>query len=400
MKNEYIIITSLQSWDTLIGTSIRDIAMEFSKDNHVLFINSPLDIKTFLSDENIPETVIRKKVVKSKKELVRKINKNLWLLDFPFTVFPVQFLPDGSIFDFVNKLNNKKIYIYAKLIAQKLEFKDYYLFIDSDIYRSFYAKKYLDPKYTIFYYRDNLTQVKYWAKHAPRLIPKICKEANLVLTNSAYLADLIKANNSATYDVGQGVNTSLYDYTKEYQIPEDIKNIEKPIIGYTGFLTSMRLDIELMYKLAKLRPNYSFVLVGPEDDEFKNHKLHKLANVHFLGCKQYKEIPAYIASFDICYNPQLSNEVTNGNYPLKIDEYLSMGKPIIATKTDFMKLFGDTVWTCNNIESYIKAMDNAISDKSVEAITKRINMAKLHSWEENIKRISERIKSNPNFKKK
>lgn len=391
MENKDFIFTSLQSWDVSIGSTVREIAKEVAKKNRVLFINSPLDIRTFYGEENITETVFRRNVIKSGQISIRQPHENIWLIDFPFTLLPVQFLPDGYLFDIVNRWNNRRIYTESYKIAKQLDFKDYILFIDNDLYRSFYAAEYLKPQLSIFYYRDHLQKI-YWERHAPRLRSRICAKSDLVLTNSDTFREFLHSfNPKNTYSVGQGVNLEQFDIKKQYHIPDDIARISHPIIGYTGYLTSARLDLDLIYNIAKSRPNYSFVLVGPEDDAFVKHSLHQLNNVYFLGEKKYDLIPAYIQSFDVCINPQIVNEVTNGNYPLKIDEYLSMGKPVAATDTDFMRIFGDTCWRCNDLRTYVEAIDEALHVNTQEAIKKRIEMANLHSWSHCVERIYNHI---------
>jgi glycosyltransferase involved in cell wall biosynthesis len=57
----------------------------------------------------------------------------------------------------------------------------------------------------------------------------------------------------------------------------------------------------------------------------------------FLGAQDVNRLPEYIKA-DVCINPQLLNETTKGNYPRKIDEYLAMGKPVVATKTIAMDI--------------------------------------------------------------
>ncbi len=82
---------------------------------------------------------------------------------------------------------------------------------------------------------------------------------------------------------------------------------------------SLRLDIEVLVYLAEQRPDWSIVLVGPEDEAFKASKLHQITNVHFLGSKPMEALPSYLNHFDVALNPQKLNEVTIGNYPRKID---------------------------------------------------------------------------------
>ena len=154
-----------------------------------------------------------------------------------------------------------------------------------------------------------------------------------------------------------------------------MENIPRPIIGYVGWVTSRRLDANLLYQVALRCPQYSFVMVGGEDDFFKKHPLHSLSNVHFLGQKKQIETISYMSHFDVCMNPQLVNEITIGNYPRKVDEYLALGKPVIATKTLTMDLFTGYVWNCLGAEEYIQAINEALIPTSSDIIKKRIEFA-------------------------
>jgi glycosyltransferase involved in cell wall biosynthesis len=70
----------------------------------------------------------------------------------------------------------------------------------------------------------------------------------------------------------------------------------------------------------------------------------------FLGAQDVNRLPEYIKAFDVCINPQLLNETTKRNYPRKIDEYLAMGKPVVATKTIAMGYFKDWVYLAETKE--------------------------------------------------
>ncbi|MEG1544050.1 MAG: glycosyltransferase [Tannerellaceae bacterium] len=387
------IFTGLQPWDIAIGSNAKDIALEISKHNRVLYINTPLDKITYYCKKDMPEFTQRKNVVKGKSPAIRQINSSLWVLDYPFTLWPINTLPDGMLFDAVNKLNNKKMYSFVLKTLQELQFKDYILFIDNDIYRSFYAKEYLKPKISIYYRRDNLTSIPFWKKHIERIEPLLIKNSNLIVCNSEQLALYARQFNPKTYDVGQGVDLSSYQIEQTKKQPEDILQIKHPIIGYIGDITSLRLDANLIYKLAVQNPHFSFVLVGKADTVFSAHALNNLKNVHFLGLKPKKQVPNYIQSFDICLNPQLVNDVTIGNYPRKIDEFLALGKPVIATATDTMQLFKDYVYLCHSVDDYQQAIQFALSETDKHIILNRIQFANTHSWKNSVEKIYQSIQN-------
>ena len=114
-----------------------------------------------------------------------------------------------------------------------------------------------------------------------------------------------------------------------------LEGIPRPVVGYFGAIADW-FDYELLYEVARSRPRYSFVLIGGFGLEEKpTHleavRLAELPNIHLLGHKPYPEIPAYLAEFDVCIIPFVLNEVTKATDPVKLYEYLSQGKPVVAT---------------------------------------------------------------------
>ena len=391
MKGKDFIITGLQSWDIPIGSNAIDIARQMAVDNRVLYVNSPLDMMTIYRNKPTAETQHRLEVLKKKKTPLREIQKNLWVLDFPFYLWSINGLPDGFLFDAFNKVNNKKIFRYIKKVADEIGFENPVHFIDNDIYRSFYSKEILNPTLSVYYRRDNVQPYAYWKKHAVRLEPKLIGKSDLVVCNSPQLADYAAVYNKASNDVGQGVDLSAYDPAITFAVPDEIQKIPQPRIGYIGDINSMRLDADLLFELAKSKPNYSFVMIGGEDKVFASHALHSLSNVHFVGSIPKKRVPEFMNALDVCLNPQLVKEITIVNYPRQADEYPDMGKPVIATTTKTMELFKDHVYLCSSLNEYKEAVETALADNNEENKCRRIAFARSHSWENNVHAIYKQI---------
>lgn len=376
------IITSLQSWDSAFGGNAKDIAIEMSKQHRVMYINTNPAKKT-------------------KRPVLRHFDPNLYVLDCDFTLFRINGLPDGILFDVANLYNNFKIFRLVNRCIAQLNFQNVILFCDNDIYRSFYARRFLKASLYIYYRRDNLHPVSYWARHIKRLEPAIIKKSDLVLANSSELAEYATPYRplSCIYNIGQGVDQSAYQANIYYPLPEECKKLARPIIGYMGALSSLRLDIELLYYLATNRPQYSFLFVGKRDEIFMNHPLGTLPNVCFTGLKPMNEMPKYTEAMDVCLNPQLINDVTIGNYPRKVDEYLAMGKPVVATHTHTMEIFKDYVSLCTSHEEYLEAIDNAVNNISSEELrNNRISFAHTHSWAHCAEKIYKAIENYENSK--
>jgi len=387
MNNYDIIITSLQRWDIEIGSNCKNIAVEFSKQNRVLYVNPPLDRISNIKGKK-----------RYKKSGIVKVAKNIWVLYPSIIIESISRLPTDYIFDVLNKHNNNIFAREIKKAIKTIGFSHYIHFCDSDMFRSYHLKKLLKPLLSIYYSRDNLLAVKYWKTQGKRIEPRIMKNSDLVLTNSTYLRDLAKKYNYNSFFVGQGCDLKLFNKNKMGDLPVDIVDIPKPIIGYIGALKTLRLDIEIIEYIAMKNTKHSIVLVGPEDDDFKKSCLHDLPNVYFLGRKTTTELPLYLNQFDVAINPQKVNKVTLGNYPRKIDEYLALGKPTVATKTPAMDFFSEYVSLANNKFEWVSLIEEELATNTDDKSTKRENFAKQHTWENNIAEIYKRIKNTKPWK--
>ena len=393
IKGRDIIVLGLQAWDIEIGSNCKNIALEFSKNNRVLYVNAPLDFNTAFSKRNDPRIAKRKRIIKGTEEDLVQLQDNLWNLNPRTYLYSINQIGNKSIFDFLNKINNKRYAAKIKDAAERLGFKDIIVFNDSDMFRSFFLKDILKPKTYIYYTRDNLIAVDYWKKQGIRIEAKHMAKADFVCANSTYLAKLASEFNPNSYYVGQGCDVSAFDTQLVDYVPDDIKDIPKPVVGYIGALLALRLDIDILVHIAKHKPDWSLVLVGPEDDHFKQSELHQLDNVYFLGNKDSKELPAYLDVFDVALNPQKLNPVTIGNYPRKIDEYLAMGKATVATKTEAMSVFAEHTYLATNAQEYVSYIEQALKENTKEKEKTRAGFARDHSWENNVKAIYKLIES-------
>ncbi|NQV02957.1 MAG: glycosyltransferase [Bacteroidia bacterium] len=386
-----IIVTGLQPWDIDIGSNCKNIALEFSKNNRVLYVNAALDRMTLLRKKNDPKTLKRKRVLKGAEPDLVELGPNLWNL-YPKTILEsINQIGSIKLFDWLNRINNRRMAKQILSAVSRLGFKDYIIFCDSDMFRSFHLKELLHPKAFIYYTRDNLTAVDYWKTQGIRVEAAMMKNADVVVANSTYLAKLAEAFNPYSYYVGQGCDVSLFDIKLIDMVPDDMKPIldqGKPIIGYIGALKTLRLDINVLLHVARERPDWNLVLVGPEDENFRASELHQLDNVFFLGNKTETELPFYLATFAVALNPQILNEVTIGNYPRKIDEYLAMGKPVVATKTEAMSVFADHVSLAETPEDYIVMIQKELDSNSPEKVSEREAFSRAHTWENNLLEIA------------
>lgn len=391
IRNRDIIIVGQQPWDTPIGSNCKNIALEFAKQNRVLYVNSALDRITSLRHKQDAGVQKRLSVINGKEYGLISLQNNLWNLYPSCLTESINWIKIRPVFNMLNRANNKLFATAIRQAADKLGFKDVILFNDNDMFRSFYLKELLQPAVSIYYSRDYMLAVDYWKYHGELLEPQLIAKSDLCVANSTYLADYCRKYNTHSYYVGQGCDLEMFSSYSAKEKPADVAGIRGPVIGYLGALQSIRLDIELLAHIATQRPDWSIVLVGPEDEAFKQSRLHQLPNIHFPGSKPGHELPAYISAFDVCLNPQIVNQVTIGNYPRKIDEYLAMGKPVVATATDAMSIFAAHTYLAKSKEDYVTLIEKALTENTTEKQEARRAFAATHTWQNNVKEIYKAI---------
>jgi UDP-galactopyranose mutase len=111
--------------------------------------------------------------------------------------------------------------------------------------------------------------------------------------------------------------------------PADQEELSRPRLGFFGVIDE-RFDVDLLDRIAGMRPDWSFVMVGPVV-KIDPADLPKRPNIHYLGGKKYEQLPAYLSGWDVALMPFAMNESTQFISPTKTPEYLAGGKPVVST---------------------------------------------------------------------
>jgi len=180
--------------------------------------------------------------------------------------------------------------------------------------------------------------------------------------------------------------------TEPLPIPEDLAGIPRPRIGFYGTFGHW-IDLELIEHLASACSHWSYVFIGlfevPKSDL---ETLRRLCNVHFLGVRDYYDLPAYLQHIDVWWLPFCRNEMTIDVDPLKVYEYLAAGKPVVATRLPEIEKFAPFAELAEG-EDEFKAKIEAFLNRadSEEHVQARIAFAAQNTWEERGRRIVEAI---------
>lgn len=178
--------------------------------------------------------------------------------------------------------------------------------------------------------------------------------------------------------------------------PEDQAGIPRPRAGFAGVIDE-RMDTDLLDKVAALRPQVQFVMVGPVV-KIDPATLPRRPNIHYLGGKSYKELPSYLAGWDAALLPFAHNEATRFISPTKTPEYLAAGKPVVSTSiTDVVRPYGvqKLVRIADSAEEFACALDDALSADAHDPDWARRRDAFLasNSWDITWERMRDLIES-------
>jgi GT2 family glycosyltransferase/glycosyltransferase involved in cell wall biosynthesis len=162
-------------------------------------------------------------------------------------------------------------------------------------------------------------------------------------------------------------------------IPTELDGLKGPIIGYYGAISDW-FDSNLVARLAQKHPEWQFVLIGNTMGA-DTHAVKKFSNIHLLGEKPYSELPGYLHAFDVCTIPFKKNPLTEAKNPVKLFEYLSTGKPIVATKLEELCNYKDYVTLVCSPEEWEQAITSALTDSRTDLTIKRVEYARQNTWD-------------------
>ena len=146
--------------------------------------------------------------------------------------------------------------------------------------------------------------------------------------------------------------------------PADLGPIGRPRLGYHGVLSDYKVDVDLLRALAAEQPDWQLVLIGDEREGQSGNvfaALRQLPNVHFLGGKDYRQLPAYLGGFDVGLLPMRRNAYTASMYPMKYHEYLAAGVPVASTDLPFVSDAGGFLEVGDDAEGFAAAISRQLA---------------------------------------
>jgi len=221
---------------------------------------------------------------------------------------------------------------------------------------------------------------------------RLLKVADVVFTGGRKLWESKSQHNSNCHFYGCGVDVDHFGKARrdETALPEDLAKLKKPVLGFFGVVDE-RMDYELVAKLADANANWSVVIIGPAT-KIDEATLPKRSNLHWLGGREYAQLPAYCKAFDICLMPFALNEATEYINPTKALEYMATGRNIVSTPVaDVVRNFGSVVKIAQTHDEFIRICLELARDKDPAAIERGIEMANANSWDSIVQKLEDHI---------
>lgn len=203
-------------------------------------------------------------------------------------------------------------------------------------------------------------------RHAPPALVnmerRLMARAHVVFTGGLSLWEAKQRHHANIHAMPSSVDVAHFAAARQpLPEPQDQAGIGRPRLGFFGVIDE-RFDIELVAELARQRPDWNLVLVGPVV-KIDPETLPRLRNIHYLGGKQYAELPRYLSGWDVALMPFALNESTRFISPTKTPEYLAGGRPVVSTPIrDVVNAYGESgvVRIADTPTAFIRAVEAAL----------------------------------------
>jgi glycosyltransferase involved in cell wall biosynthesis len=213
------------------------------------------------------------------------------------------------------------------------------------------------------------------------------RKAELVFVASATLLEAKLRENPNTHVSPHGVDLDHFARARDDRtvVPPDVRDLTGPVVGFFGLIEKW-IDLELIDYLAEKRPDCTFVLIGRV--AVPREHVPNRPNVRLLGVRPYEQLPEYGKRFDVAIIPyHLTRQVINAN-PIKLREYLAMGKPVVSVSTPEIDKYADVVRIARTREEFLAQLDAAVAEGARPAeVERRVARVVSEGWDARLRRV-------------
>lgn len=368
-KRPDVLILGLPRWEGDYQKSTVELAKELSQFHRVLYVEY---------------TPTWKDTKGPKPGLLRQIHDSLWVLTPP-SLLPIHWISSASWYDRCLTWNAK---VLRRAILKELNALHFSDLISINAFQPALGTKLLGTlgeTKTYYYAYDEMSAAAWLKKHGPRYEEQFLKQVTGAIVSSTGLYQTKKKLQPNIHLITNGVETTLFDQARYPYHP-------KPILGYIGALDD-RLDSPLLQAIAQAFPQHTLQLIGKLTHPPLKEALHDFPNVEWVGAVPPIEIGQYLRHFQVGLIPFLTNPFTRNIYPMKINQYLALGMPVVSTDFADLSSFGNAISVAETIPQFLQSLQAALLDTNPADQKKRTHLAWQNAWPAKAQQLSNLITS-------
>ncbi|OEK04551.1 glycosyltransferase [Roseivirga misakiensis] len=371
-----IICHSFPAWDTPYIKSTLELMTRLTKENRVILVDYHYTWKDVFFNRYAP-----KKRVMGLANKWRNIKTNFGTIEVYSSppVLPTNWINNQRVLRLFNRMNAWVLKRSIRSITKKVNPEKTTLINAFNPEFGLLTQPYWKAKKTFYYCYDEISGTTWSGKHGPSYEEEFIKTADGVICTSQHLKDQKSKLNENCYLVPNGVNLDVFKTV----VPNKKRSYT---LGYAGAIDD-RIDFNLISRLAQSFHLYEHHFFGP----IKTNLPQMPANVHFHGAINQELLPEKLNMLDACLIPFVKNELTKAIYPLKINEYLALGKPVISTDFADLSDFEKLISIADGPAEFIALTQKEIQYNNRLKGQKRIEFAKKNSWPDRARQFNKVI---------
>ncbi len=371
---------STTDWDEIWGSRQQIMSRLAQKGHRVVFVERQVGPEHLFKDPYLRQ----KKIAAWKQPAIRETDQNILLLNPPLS------LPGRYYINRINQLNQSRLanwiinQIQAKGIRQPV------LWIYPPHSAPLVGK--FNEILSVYHCIDHFSAGTYGKKR--QVIDQqeidLLRKVDIIFTHSTGLESLLRGKcNQPIFMLPSAADVAFYQ-TIQTTHP-DLSGIPHPRLGIFGTLDE-RIDSTTLLNISSSHPEWQILLVGRIRPGFDHlSQLKMLHNIHLLGNRPHAELPSLMNGCDVLLAPYTSGEKTEFINPLKIYEYLSIGKPVVSTPLPEIQELGRYLIFATNPDEFVQGISDALVNETHEKTAERRLSAKEYSWDRRIVTIEEKI---------
>ncbi len=368
-----LVCVSLTSWESGYTKSTVQLMGELARTHRVLFVNYAPTLRDALRHATGRR---RSPTGAGWASFLQKITlpqgQELHVLTPPW-VLPINPLPPGRLYDALLRWNTARIRRSIRAAMKTLGFGSPVVINAFHPTVGLGLVGGLGERATVYYAYDEIRAETWSRRHGEPYERDLLRRADAVVVSSAGLLERKSALNPRCFLIENGV-----DFNRFRQAWPRTGGAVKTV-GYVGAIDN-RLDETLLTRCFEAFPYARFQLIGRVPDAAVRQRLARFANVQFVPAVPPAELPDFLQKMHVGLIPFQKNEQTRAIYPLKINEYLAAGLPVVTTDFADLSAFAGVVRVAKTHAAFVHALRESLGEKDLASEQRRISVARGNSW--------------------